>query len=375
MSLTERLCGIIDSTLREGEQTPGIRLNRENRRHVIACLHRVGVDEIELGISSPSCRNLPRLVADARKITAESCRLGLWCRCLEDDISFAALCRPDVLSLSIPVSDLHITQRLKKNRDWVRKTITESIGQALGLDIPYISMGLEDASRADPEFLLEAASIAQENGAGRVRLADTVGICSPGAVTNLVALLKNSLKIDIGVHCHNDFGMATANSIAALESGARWIDVTVLGLGERAGNGRLEEVAGYLSLVLGNRRYHPEHLPQLCRYVSRVTKIPIHGNHPIIGEKIFTCETGLHQHGLAVNPATYEPYDPRQVGRERKIRFGHKTGTRAMALHLARLGFQLDEKQVRLITGRIRSSGRTFSEAQLIKFINENIRS
>ncbi len=370
--MTKKICGIIDSTLREGEQTPGIRLTGENRRHIVAHLHQVGVDEIELGIaSSPANSHLPQLVADARIITRASCRLGLWCRCIEEDIAFAGSCRPDVLSLSIPVSDLHITERLKKNRDWVKRILAGAIRQGLALDIPFISVGLEDASRADPDFLLQVARLAEDNGAGRIRLADTVGICSPGTIGELVRPLKKSLRIDIGVHCHNDFGMATANSIAALESGASWFDATVLGLGERAGNCRLEEAIGYIMFVLEHQQYHPEFLPQLCRYVSSVTESPIPRNHPLVGDDIFTCETGLHQHGLSVNPTTYEPYAPSQVGSRRKLRFGHKTGTRAINLQLAKRGFKFDDMQVRLLTRRIRSSGQTLNEEQLVQYVAE----
>ena len=369
-TVTKKICSIIDSTLREGEQTPGIRLTDDHRRNIIAHLHEVGVDEIELGIaSSPANNHLPQLVADARSITQASCRLGLWCRCIEKDIDFAGSCRPDVLSLSIPVSDLHITERLKKNRDWVKKIMVGSIRQGLALDIPFISVGLEDASRADPDFLLQVARLAEENGAWRIRLADTVGICSPGTIRELVRPLQQSLQIDIGVHCHNDFGMATANSIAALEAGASWFDATVLGLGERAGNCRLEEAIGYVTFVLEHQQYHPEFLPQLCRYVSSVTASPIHRNHPLVGDDIFTCETGLHQHGLAVNPTTYEPYEPSQVGSRRKLRFGHKTGTRAINLQLTKRGLQFDDMQVRLLTRRIRSSGKTLSEEQLVQYV------
>jgi len=372
--VTERSFGIIDSTLREGEQTPGISFSDEIRRGIVARLHKVGVDEIELGIASPVNSHLPQLVADARKITEASCRLGIWCRCTEEDVDFAGYCRPDVLSLSIPVSDLHITERLKKNRDWVKKTLAGSIRQGLALNTPYISVGLEDGSRADPDFLLQVAQVAENNGARRIRLADTVGICSPGTIKKLVLLLKKSLKIDIGVHCHNDFGMATANSIAALESGAHWLDATVLGLGERAGNCRLEEAVGYLALVLENRQYRTEFLPQLCRYVAEVTQKKIPGNHPLVGEDIFTCETGLHQHGLVVNPSTYEPFAPQRVGSNRKLRFGHKTGMRAINLQLAERGIQLDDMQVRRLTSRIRSSGQVFSEKQLMRFAAENCR-
>ena len=361
---------IIDSTLREGEQAPGITFTDAHRRTIIKYLDQVGVDEIELGVASPVNMYLARLVADARKIAGTRCRLGIWSRCLEKDIDFAAWCRPDVLSLSVPASDLHIGERLGKSRGWVQEQLAMSIRQALALDIPMVSVGMEDATRAEPEFLLTLAEIAGKNGAQRVRLADTVGVSTPAAIRELVQLVKNTLAIDVGVHCHNDFGMATANSIQALEAGAGWLDATVLGLGERSGNCRLEEVVGFVTLIQGDERYRPEYLPGLCGYLAEITGIPIPGNHPIVGEKIFTCETGLHQHGLAVNPATYEPYEPGLVGAERNVQFGQKSGRRALHLQLGKQGVSLSDDQAGELVDTLRAGEETFSADQLSRLIS-----
>ena len=358
--------GIIDSTLREGEQAPGVTFSRRDRTTLVRDLVRLGVDEIELGIAAPANDHIPALVNRARQDGGNRCRLGLWCRCRPEDIRFAARCRPDVLSLSMPVSDLHIHQRLRRNRAWVAETVAASVRRALDLGIPRVAVGLEDGSRADTEFLLRVAAIARAAGAFRVRLADTVGICSPASLAGLVRRLRENVDIEIGVHCHNDFGMATANSIAALEAGAGSLDATVLGIGERAGNCRLEEVIGFLALQRGCRRYRPELLPGLCRRVARAGGLTIAENHPLVGARLFTCETGLHQHGLAVNPATYEPYDPGRVGAERKLLFGLKTGTRAVHLHLARQGIELTGPQLRRLVSSVRALGRTVDEKQLL---------
>lgn len=364
---------IIDSTLREGEQAPGVIFTGTIRRAIVGRLHRVGIDEIELGIAAPANKHLPMLVADARRITAGSCALSLWCRCQKDDIAFAALCRPDLLALSIPASDLHIHVRLGKSRNWVKSKLATSIHQALTLGIPAISVGFEDASRADPDFLLTLAKVAENTGACRIRLADTVGICTPEAVKQLILPLRKNLTVDIGIHCHNDFGMATANSITALQSGADWLDATVLGLGERTGNCRLEEIVGYMALNRKNKRYHPELLSELCSYVADISGTPISGNHPIVGKNIFTCETGLHQHGLSINPVTYEPYNPQLVGMRRKLLFGEKTGKRAIHLELAKQGIFLSEPQAGYIAACIRRSGKALSVEQLHQFANETI--
>ncbi len=372
-TVSRKFIGIIDSTLREGEQTPGIAFTDADRLSIIRGLCRVGVDEIELGVASPANNYLRELFYNARRITRGGCRLGIWSRCKSEDIIFAAACKPDVISISIPVSDLHISKRLQKNRAWIKHILAVSIRQALALDIPYISVGLEDASRADPDFLLQIAQTAEENGARRVRLADTVGTCTPGGIQQLVDLVKKKVGMEIGVHCHNDFGMATANSIAAIESGAGWLDATVLGLGERAGNCRLEEVTGYMALIRNDRRYQPQRLANLCRFVAGVTGREIPENHPIVGNRIFTCETGLHQHGLSVIPETYEPYEPQRVGTERTLRFGPKTGTRAINLQLIKNGLHLDDLQIRSLADLIRARECAFNEEQLFRFALRNM--
>jgi homocitrate synthase NifV len=270
-----------------------------------------------------------------------------------------------VLSLSIPTSDLHINKRLRKDRDWVRSTLTVSVKAAKFLGVQKVSVGFEDATRADVAFLRELAEIAEQSGAWRIRLADTVGVATPGTIGELVQAVLSRVGIAIGVHCHNDFGMATANSIAALEAGALWVDATVLGLGERAGNCRLEELVGYFGLMQEVTKYHPDQLQDLCRYLSDVTGSPIAGNHPIVGRDIFTCESGLHQHGLTVHPTTYEPYAPDLVGGSRTLRFGSKTGRRAVLLQLARKGIGLNEAQAARLLSGLRSRKETVSEEQL----------
>jgi homocitrate synthase NifV len=359
---------IIDTTLREGAQAPGVCFTAAARLRIVAGLAQVGVDEIELGAASPLHDWLPELVKEARALTAASCRLALWCRCKDEDIAFAASCQPDVLSLSIPVSDRHIRERIGKDRSWVRETLRRSIRQAVSLGIPYISVGLEDASRAELAFVLELATIAEASSAGRIRLADTVGICSPGSMAGLVQAVTGAVGLAVGVHCHNDFGMATANSIAALEAGASSLDAAALGLGERAGCCRLEEAVGYLALVQGQHRYTPEHLPALCRAVAEAAGREIAASHPLVGADIFTCESGLHQHGLAINPATYEPYPPERVGGTRTLRFGGKTGFRAVALHLAKHGLHLEEGEIRRLVSQLRAGSGMFSEGELLRF-------
>ena len=310
----EHVKGLVDSTLREGSQTVGVAFTLEQKVAIARYLARVGVEEVEVGIASPQDKELPALVDHCRN-EAGVRRLSLWCRCREDDIACALRLGPDVLSLSIPVSDLHIAVKLGLDRMAVVKIVAKMVARARAA-VPYVSLGLEDATRAEPEFLREIVAVACANGVDRIRIADTVGIATPGSIGAMVRELR-TFKVEIGVHMHNDFGMATANAIGALEAGAHWADVTVLGLGERAGNSRLEEVAGYLALQ-GTRPYDTQLFRPLALLAGECAGRSIAPHHPVVGAEIFACETGLHLAGLARNPTTYEPYAPGLVGAERR---------------------------------------------------------
>lgn len=365
------LSGIIDSTLREGEQAPGVHFNREQKLSIIEGLIGVGVDEMELGVASPRSPGLIQLSAAAAALSDGRCRLSLWCRCRPEDINFAARCGADILSLSIPVSDLHIRDRLRRDRHWVRATLHRSVLSAFDAGFETVSVGLEDATRADFGFLAHIVETLSAVGASRIRIADTVGIATPGTISDLIGRMVQYTDIPIGIHTHNDFGMATANGIAALEAGARWVDVTVLGLGERTGNCRLEEVIGYLSLMKGYDRYHPQKLRELCKCVARAAHIAIPRQHPLVGRDIFTCETGLHVHGLTGNPETYEPYDPARVGRHRLFCFGGKSGRRAVWNRLSALGIYLTEAEAEDLVVRLRqlsdSGAKLFNDRDLVE--------
>lgn len=201
-----------------------------------------------------------------------------------------------------------------------------------------VSVGFEDATRSDPEFLSKMAQAAEQHGVKRIRIADTVGIASPGQFGRLVSDIQKQLTFcSVAVHTHNDFGMATANAIAALEAGASSVDGVVLGLGERTGCARLEEIVGYLCLARGRSGLAPELLKPLARYVGKIAGRSIAGNRPVIGNDIFTCETGLHLQGLQNNPHTYEPFCPTKVQAERKLLFGAKIGRRAIQHHINQL--------------------------------------
>lgn len=349
---------IIDTTLREGEQAPGVMFTLEQKKKIIDLLVHVGVAEIELGVSSPLADCTMPLLKYCRSNYPDM-RLSLWSRCREEDIRFASILMPDILSLSIPVSEIHLTKKMVRDRSWAEKVMQDSIDltRRLGMEA---SVGFEDATRADPVFLGEMALLAEKAGASRLRLADTVGVASPGRIAQLMSEMRTNLSTcELAIHTHNDFGMATANAVAAFEAGAIWADATVLGLGERAGCAKLEELVGYIALVQKDPDLYPTHLRCLTRYVADITGRNISGHKPIIGEDIFTCETGLHLQGLQKDPQTYEPYNPESVGGRRKMLFGAKSGRVAVLQEIYGTGGEATGKNIETsVIKAIRQSAR-----------------
>lgn len=360
---------LIDTTLREGEQTVGIQFTVEQKKEIVKGLALVGISEIEIGVASPLAHDLAEIM-DYCRAHHPGMKISLWCRCKEEDIFYASALSPDRLALSIPVSDLHLNTKLGKDRIWAEHTVQSAIRIALqeGMEV---SVGFEDATRADPEFLLKMARIAEYSGAFRIRLADTVGLATPVRIISLVKAIRRALtRCDVAIHTHNDFGMATANAMAALESGAAWADVTILGLGERSGCARLEELAGYLGMMRSDSRIQTQHLKPLAGYVAGITNRSIEDCRPILGEKIFTCETGLHLQGLHLDPATYEPYPPERVGAKRRLLTGAKCGRNAIKKRISALGFNIDDdlllQKTRDLRNRAIVIGKSLDDAEFL---------
>ena len=363
-------CHIIDTTLREGEQTPGVLFSLEEKQHIVDRLVRVGIQEVELGISSQMSQCIPHLIEYCRE-NHPGLSLALWCRCKREDILYAGNVLPDILALSIPVSDIHIENRLAKDREWVLKKMEVSIALARKLGLK-VAVGFEDATRADQNFLAELARSAEKAGASRIRLADTVGIASPASISQLVLQMRKAVdQLPIGVHTHNDFGMATGNAVAALEAGAGSADAVVLGLGERTGCAILEELVGYLGLIKSVSGFQIDEIKPLAQYVAAVTARKIPDNKPIIGDAIFSCESGLHVQGLLCDPRTYEPYAPEKVGSTRTLQIGAKSGRRALAQRLTELGVEqsslLAEQTIHSVRALASQLQRPLTNAELLE--------
>jgi homocitrate synthase NifV len=370
---------LIDTTLREGEQAYGVYLALKDRERIALELAACGVEEVELGWVGQE--ELPALRAAVRGRMGRTA-VSLWSPMREEDVRQAAALSPDRLNLGLPVSDQHIRLRLNLDRGKLLALITREVGRAVSLGIPSISVGLEDATRADPEFALTAARTALAAGARRIRIADTVGLASPLDMAELVRRFLDGGVPCLAVHCHNDFGMATANAVTALACGAEAADVSVLGLGERAGIAALEEVAA--SLVLrdkASRTYDLHRIGALCRFVAQAAGRPMAPDKSVTGRNIFACETGLHVHGLSESSALFEPFPAEAVGGRRVVGLGKKSGRRAVRIALdglglacppeklpevvrgvrgasARLGRPLNREEVRGLTRRILSPKR-----------------
>lgn len=302
----------VDTTLRDGEQAAGVSFSGADRRAIARGLAQAGVKELEAGIpaSGPAACRAIGLVADA----VPHLWLLAWCRARPDDIRAAACCPVQGIHLSFPVSDLHL-RIWGKTKEWVFRSLRELTEEAAGL-VEYVTVGAQDASRADPGFLDEFCGAVAASPAIRLRLADTVGCLTPGRSAAMVARARKSLAGKaLEIHAHNDLGMATANTLAAWEAGAAYLSTTVNGLGERAGNASFAEVAMALRVAHGlNLQIDPAHLIPLGNLVARASGRRMNPHQPVTGPEIHRHESGIHIAGLQRHPLAYEPYNPGLTG-------------------------------------------------------------
>ena len=318
---------IIDSTLRDGEQTPGVSFSRRDKLRLAEMLADAGVDELEAGIPAmgpKECRVIQEIVH-----LGLPCKISVWCRARRDDLRAAAGLGMDSAHISFPVS-APLLKTIGKDESWVFKTLEELVLFARG-EFSQVSVGALDATRADVQFLWRFACAAAACGAMRLRIADTVGIASPVQVMRLVRMLRAvSSDMDIEFHGHNDLGMATANALCAASAGAKALSGTVNGLGERTGNVPLEEIALALPLASGKTcKLKAGKLMMLCDFVARISGRDIPENKPVTGGMIFTHESGIHSHGLLQDDLSYQPYLPQTVGRQTKLVLGKHSGSHA----------------------------------------------
>ncbi|MDP3219548.1 MAG: homocitrate synthase, partial [Deltaproteobacteria bacterium] len=330
-----------DTTLRDGEQTAGVTFTAEERIAIARALAAAGVKEMEVGIPVMGPEERDNIMAIASLGLPSS--LMVWGRMSESDLAAAASCGVPRVNLSIPVSDIQIRHKLGRDREWVLDTIGHFVRRAQDLGME-VCVGGEDSSRGDIDFLLRVLEAAEAAGARRFRFADTLGLMDPFSTYKRIDQLRQASDLELEMHAHNDLGMATANTLAAVLAGASHINTTVNGLGERAGNAALEE-----SITAMHQLYNIEtgidsrHFPEISRLVSIASGRPIPVNKSIVGEAVFTHEAGIHVDGLIKNPLNYQGVAPESVGRSHTLVLGKHSGSSAVKHAYAGIGIALTE--------------------------------
>ncbi len=351
--MTKRGIIIDDTTLRDGEQSAGVSFTVEEKLDIARRLGAMGVPELEVGIPAMGSRECDGIRAVAALGLAS--KLVVWSRMRLGDIEACRNLGVHLIDVSISVSDIHIQKKLKKDRAWVLNSIREMVPRAqdLGLDV---IVGCEDASRADLDFLMRVAETAEAAGARRLRYADTLGVMEPFGVHEAIATLRSITDLEIEMHAHDDLGLATANTLAACRAGATHVNTTVNGLGERAGNAPLEEVALGLKKLYGlDTGLDLSLFPLLSDTVAAATGRPVAWQKSLVGEGVFTHEAGIHVDGLLKDPETYQGFDPGEVGRAHRLVVGKHSGAHGIMSAYARMGLTLSPAEARELLPDIRA--------------------
>ena len=343
---------IDDTTLRDGEQTAGVVFANTEKLRIAKLLDKVGVDQIEAGI--------PAMGGDEKETIKKIAALDLntsvlaWNRAVIPDIQESVDCGVDAVAISIAVSDIHIITKLKKDRKWVLDSLSRAVEFAKSHDL-YVSVNAEDGSRADMDFLIEFAQRAKSLGADRLRFCDTIGVLDPFQTFQVITDLLKEVDIEIEMHTHNDFGMATANALAGVKAGAMWVNTTVNGLGERAGNAALEEVVMALKYVGSvDLQYKTEMFRELSEYVARASARNVPIWKAIVGTNVFAHESGIHADGVLKNPKTYEAFSPEEVGLTRQLVLGKHSGGASISAKFKEYGIELSSEEAQAILEVVR---------------------
>ncbi len=366
---------IVDTTLRDGEQTAGVVFANHEKVTIAQMLSDLGIDQLEVGI--------PAMGGDEKEAIKSIVKRNLnssimaWNRAVIKDIQESIDCGVDSVAISISVSDIHIEHKLKTTRDWVLENMVKSVEFAKKNGL-YVSVNGEDASRADIDFLTKFIEVAKQAGADRFRYCDTVGIMNPFKIKENINILAARTKFDIEMHTHNDFGMATANALAGVMGGASHIGVTVNGLGERAGNAALEEVLMALKYVHDyDVNVDTRMFKEVSEYVSKASGRELPAWKAIVGSNMFAHESGIHADGAIKNPLNYEAFEPSVVGLERQIIIGKHSGRASIVNKFKEYGIELDSTVAEYMLVKVRELSvmlkRSLFDKELVQIYKDGV--
>ncbi len=358
---------ILDTTLRDGEQTPNVALSSDDKVKIAQALDELGVDIIEAGfpINSEGEADAVKRIAGSG-LKGEICAL---CRASPGDIDAALACDVDSVHIFLATSKVHLEKKLKISQEEARDKAVAAVqyGKDHGLTVEF---SCEDGTRTELDFLNVVHKAIQEVGVDRIDIPDTVGVMTPTAMTQFVAEIKRNVKVPLAVHCHDDFGMSVANSLAGVLGGAEEVHCTINGLGERAGNAALEEVVMGLQAFYNIRtNINTRKMAFVSRLVSQLTGIAVQPNKAIVGENAFSHESGIHVHGVMSDGSTYEPMRPEIVGKERTFVVGKHSGVHAVQNKLKEYGLELSHDQLKEVVARVKKwaeSGKKLDDAELL---------
>ncbi len=356
---------VYDTTLRDGEQTPGVCFGFEEKLEIARKLDQFKINQIEAGFPIVSERERESVKAIANEnLDAEILALT---RTKTEDIDAALDCDVDGIITFIGTSDIHLDHKMHIGRQEAISISQKAIDYAKDHGL-FVAFSAEDATRTDIEFLKRIYGIAEECGADRVHIADTTGAITPQGIDYLVRELTEDLNIAIALHCHNDFGLAVINSITGVLAGAKGISTTVNGIGERAGNASLEELIMALKILYGkDLGFKTKYIKELSALVSKFSGLDIPYNKPVVGNNIFRHESGIHVDAVIEEPLCYEPYMPELVGQKRQLVLGKHSGCRAVRAKLNECELEVSDDELIEIVRKVKKS------REEGKYINDTI--
>lgn len=366
---------IFDTTLRDGEQTPGISLSPDQKLLIAKKLDTLGVDAIEAGFPVISAGELKavKMIVDE----GLSCEVAGLARTSKTDIDAAIDVGLNYVHIFIATSDIHLKHKLNMTRDQALEKAVDAVkyGKSHGLQVEFSA---EDATRTDRAFLKTVFGAVAKAGADRIDIPDTVGYSTPAHIAEITRDAIDATGLPISVHCHNDFGLAVANALSGIHAGASCAHVTINGIGERAGNASLEELSMALQCLPFEEKYETgiksELIYETSRYVSKIVGISVQPNKAIVGDNAFGHESGIHTHGVLNNPLTYEPISPELVGRKRWLQVGKHAGLHGMNAMLADYGIKPSAEQSKRILDKVKllgDQGKQITDIELLSIANQ----